>query len=325
MKSLSLILLLSAATIDLTAAEVDQRLAKAEETPPPGESAGYSSKHYLELGYRLESAKNYDEALAAFTKAIELDPASYEAHFSRGSIYASDLPADRRNPTGAVADYTRCLEIRPRDCSARHNRALEYEQMREYDRAIADYTLLIEGDTDFSRLVEGREKQLALAHFYRGRIYHGQSNDWARAVADYNRALRLDPGIAEPGSGGRIILRRAQALHSLKKYEAAAADFERYSNIDSDYFELWRDWAWLLATCPDARFRNGALAMEYGKKVSHPETMAAAYAESQRFDEAVQWQIKAINALTATAPEEKRKAAQARLELYQAGLPYREN
>ena len=90
---------------------------------------------------------------------------------------------DKRDYSKAVADYSRLLEIKPRDCSARHNRALCYEQLREYDKAIADYTRIIEGDTDFSRIGDGKDKQVALDYHYRGRVYFDKK-DYGAAVAD---------------------------------------------------------------------------------------------------------------------------------------------
>lgn len=50
-------------------------------------------------------------------------------------------------------------------------------------------------------------------------------------------------------------------------------------------------------------------------------TLAAAHAEAGAFDEAVMWQTKAVEA---AAPDSDPTVAQSRLELYQAGKPYRE-
>src|SRR5262249_18632248 len=118
----------------------------------------------------------------------------------------------------AVADFSRCLELRPNDCSARHNRAPGYEDLRQYDNAIADYNLLIEGDTDFSHVVN-KQKQLALAYHYRGRAYHWYKKDYARAIPDYDQALRLDPTIEG------VHMHRGQCYEALGQPDKAQEDF----------------------------------------------------------------------------------------------------
>ena len=50
------------------------------------------------------------------------------------------------------------------------------------------------------------------------------------------------------------------------------------------------------------------------------DTLAAAYAGSGQFVEAVRWQTKAVE----LAPAGAKVHAQSRLELYQAGKPYRD-
>lgn len=280
-----------------------------------------TAREFYERGLKQEREKRYDDARADFTKAIELDPGFAAACFSRAGIYFGREEMEKRDYAKAAADYTRQLEIGPRDASARHNRALCYEQLREYDPAIADYTMIIEGDIDFSSLLNGRDKQVALDYHYRGRMYL-EKKDYAKAVADFNEALRLDPDVAKPEASGRIILRRGQAYQALKEYERAQDDFARYVEIDPDFFQLWQSWAWQLATCPDARFRDGHKALEYAGKARDAETTAAAYAELGQFAEAASWQMKALESLNPRV-EAQRPEMQARLRLYQAGKPFR--
>jgi tetratricopeptide (TPR) repeat protein len=79
--------------------------------------------------------------------------------------------------------------------------------------------------------------------------------------------------------------------------------------------------AWFLATCPLQKFRDGRRAVELArvacditqwKQPNCLDTLAAAYAESGDFDEAVQWQTQAVDL---SSPDD-RPDRQARLELY---------
>lgn len=91
--------------------------------------------------------------------------------------------------------------------------------------------------------------------------------------------------------------------------------------------------AWLLATAPDKEFRDGAEALQLALQlVNNPEyasvpttrsTLAAAYAEVGKFDDAVRELQFAIILLR---PSEVQVASEfeSRLELYRRGQPYRE-
>jgi TPR repeat protein len=91
------------------------------------------------------------------------------------------------------------------------------------------------------------------------------------------------------------------------------------------------EFAWELAVSPDADVRNGALAVEVMETVTaeravpaYLDTLAAAYAEAGRFDEAVRAQQRAIDALPSTASAATRDSFAERLELYRSGQPHRE-
>ena len=88
--------------------------------------------------------------------------------------------------------------------------------------------------------------------------------------------------------------------------------------------------AWLLATCPDARYRDGTRAVVLANRACvltasedpvYLDTLAAAYAEAGEFAMAVKWQQEA---LVLTRDAKAREKSQARVALYQAKTPYRE-
>lgn len=92
--------------------------------------------------------------------------------------------------------------------------------------------------------------------------------------------------------------------------------------------------AWLLATCPDAKYRDGQKAVFYSKKdIEQSEekapyqfdTSAAAYAEAGNFPEAIKAQEKAISLLQEKYPNDKETLSkyEKHLASYKEGKPWR--
>jgi len=137
------------------------------------------------------------------------------------------------------------------------------------------------------------------------------SRDFLRFMAA--DAYRLGLHLAEQGLYG-------QAIDSY--YRALAFNLE--------YADAYNNLAWLQATCPNEKYRDGEKAVENASKASrlgvgrnwrYTATLAAAYAESGNFEEAKLWQARAIE----LAPDERSKQElRAHLELYKQGKPYRQ-
>lgn len=88
--------------------------------------------------------------------------------------------------------------------------------------------------------------------------------------------------------------------------------------------------AWLLATTADADARDGSLAVVWAERAveqdprpAYIDTLAAAYAEAGRFEDAIATQRRAIAALT-PGDESLRAEFERRLESYEAKNPWRE-
>jgi tetratricopeptide (TPR) repeat protein len=97
---------------------------------------------------RLYAERKHDEAaLADIDKALELEPGD-DAYLLRAELYT------RNNEVGkAIADLTRAAELNPTYPIPISNRALLYEQRKQYDLALADYDKLISlrpGDTYYT-------------------------------------------------------------------------------------------------------------------------------------------------------------------------------
>jgi len=302
----------------------------AASTAPAGRAAPAeprAARIAYERALKLEHAREYAAAIALYSQAISHDPAMFDAYFARARIYQTMLPLGKRDYAKARDDYSRCLELDPRDHAARFNRALCFENLREYNSAIADYTLIIEGNTSFSRWEAGQDHALALARESRGRLRHERRRDPAGALEDFAVALQLNP------RSNTLHYRRGIAFNAVKNYPAAEAEFTTAYERNPDSPDLLARWAWQLATAPEAGYRDGKAALTFatranersGSKLSeHLEALAAAWAENGRFDQAVEIQRNAIAAARLPYQFKRMPAMKERLALYLAQKPYRD-
>jgi len=93
------------------------------------------------------------------------------------------------------------------------------------------------------------------------------------------------------------------------------------------------DTAWLLATCPDARHRDGAEAVRLAERAcqgtryestAYLDTLGAAYAEAGDFSKAVETVEKAVKLAHSAGQRKLLADMQARLDLYRRQRPYRQ-
>lgn len=135
--------------------------------------------------------------------------------------------------------------------------------------------------------------------------------------------------MCDPDSTAALNL-RASVHYALKDFASAIADHEAALERNADDAATLNYVAWLRATCPEAGIRNGAKAIASALRACERtdyklpgflDTLAAAYAEAGRFDDAVEWMKKAIDLVQ---PDE-RSDYESRLALYESGKPYRDD
>jgi len=129
------------------------------------------------------------------------------------------------------------------------------------------------------------------------------------------------------GRSGQL---RIEALIDCGFYELALDIFDAVLNNNEKNDGALNSRAWLLATCPDKKIRNGNRAvidaslsckLTNWKEDDLLNTLAAAHAEAGEFEQAIKWQKEAISLLKV---ESQRADWESRLALYREGKPYRE-
>jgi Flp pilus assembly protein TadD len=147
------------------------------------------------------------------------------------------------------------------------------------------------------------------------------------AILNLNAALRLQPKI-------ETRLNLAGLLYKNGDFHEAAGQYRQVLSLDPKQPEPFNNLAWLLATCPDERVRNGDEAVRCAeqacqltgfKHTGMTGTLAAAYAEAGRFPDAIAACEKVVSLATAAGDWEFAAANRRLLTLYRAGKPYHQS
>lgn len=163
-----------------------------------------------------------------------------------------------------------------------------------------------------------------LAFVNRGVCFKRKS-EYDKAIEDYNQAIRLNPDSI------LAFHNRARAYELKGDLAKTIADYDQIIKIDPSDFKTYGNLAWLLATNPNAAFRDGRKAVQYATKACELTEwessnaigiLAAAYAENADFEKAVKWQNKMLEFRWKDKNAEE--LVRRRLALYQDHKPLRE-
>ena len=153
-------------------------------------------------------------------------------------------------------------------------------------------------------------------------LTHGQSDAGLELSSP---AFQPDHVAAHYNLGG-ILLQQGQPAEAMAEFQKALA-------IEPDSFEMLNNLAWLLATCPDPQVRDGTRAVQLAEhacdltryqKTMSIGTLAAAYAEAGRFDEAIKTAQKACVLAKQSGEQNLLQKNQELLGLYRAHKTYRD-
>jgi tetratricopeptide (TPR) repeat protein len=139
-----------------------------------------TSKEYSENGDKKRDSGDFKGAIADYTKVIELDPNYEFAYFDRGT---SKLHCG--DFKGAIADFTKVIELEPNYEFAYYKRGTAKFESGDFKGAIADYTKVIELEPNYE-----------FAYYRRG-VSKSNSGEYKGALDDYSKAIELDIDFAE--------------------------------------------------------------------------------------------------------------------------------
>jgi Tfp pilus assembly protein PilF len=214
-----------------------------------------------------------------------------------------------------IALFEHNVAVTPENASAHFTLGLGLAHAGDTKRAMVCYrvaTMISPGDRE--------------AHRNLARLLHQQGHLTA-ARDEYNTLLALDPN--DPAAH----LSLADVAGRLGRTGEAVFQLNEALRLDPDSIEALNNLAWRLATCPDANIRNGTRAVQLaeracaitGSRQAIPlGTLATAYAEAGRFDDAIATAEKACTLASESGKPDLLKQIQELLELYRAHQPYHE-
>ena len=136
---------------------------------------------WFSVGYLHGQAEEYELAISAYDKSIELNPQSSVPYNNRGVDKVRLQRFDQ-----AISDYDTAIEIDGQNATAYYNRGNAKALQQQYAAAVADYDAAIRMNPEYSEAYNNRAEV---------EIERGNYDD---AISDCNKAIQFSPELAEP-------------------------------------------------------------------------------------------------------------------------------
>jgi protein O-mannosyl-transferase len=269
-----------------------------------------------QLGY-------WQNSQTLFRHALEVTENNYLAHNNLGIALRREGQTDE-----AISHYREAIRVKPDYAPTHNNLGTALDKKGQINEAISQFQEALRLNPNY-----------ALFHYNLANAL-GQKGQTDEAINQYQEAIRLKPDFFQPH------LALARILPGVGRLKDAAFHLEEFlracppANLEapnSPVRELalgaLNGLAWLLATRPQAEDRDGVCAVRFAQRACELTqyrwttmlgTLAAAYAEAGRFDEAVRTTEEVRALALACHDTNTMDTARQRLELYQARKPYRD-
>jgi len=251
----------------------------------------------------------YEDAETIWRDTLRRNPDAFIASDNLGALLLA-----RGELGSATTLFENALRAKPDHAEGLDNLGLVRQRQGRLDEAASYFRDALRCDPHFPN-----------AHNNLGTLL-AQQGRTAEALEHFDQAARLRPSFAKAQQNRGIVLER------LGRTSEAVDAYREALRFDPGARDVERRVAWILATDPDPLVRNGAEAVRLAQSASlavgdndpHAlDVLAAAFAESGRFDDAVRTAERALQLAGTSAAGGARDAAEARLALYRAGRPFR--
>src|SRR6266496_1270590 len=285
--------------IDRAAAEA----VKAVEADPSNATArGFHAISLSELG-------RDEEAIKEAQRAIELNPSDSAAHLQLA------ISLKRSNTKRAIVEARRAIELGPENSSAYQILTNCFLELRRYNEV-----------SDLGREWLAVSPYDVAAHSALS-VAMAENGDLTEAAWHLGYVMMLRPEAEQAHARLRQILlslaREPNGLLRLREIAVNAPDSPR----------MLDELAWLLATYPDSKSRDGAEAVQLAERAcaltdrriqALLDTLAVAYAEAGDFARAISTIEEALNLARSSGDSDAIKLSERILASLRGNLPYRE-
>ncbi len=177
-----------------------------------GNDKELGARAWFSVGYLRGEKSEFEAAVNAYDKVIELKPDFALAYSNRGK--AKSVLGRHE---AALADYDEAIRLKPDYADAYYSRGNAKSALGRHEAAFTDYNEAIRLKPDF-----------AVAYNSRG-IEKSARGRHEAAIADYGEAIRLKPDNAEAYNN------RGVAKSALSRHEAAIADYDEAIRLKEDF------------------------------------------------------------------------------------------
>ncbi|MDR4507169.1 MAG: tetratricopeptide repeat protein [Candidatus Brocadiaceae bacterium] len=243
------------------------------------------------LGSSYHRLKNFNEAINCYEKTIQLNP-------ERVSVYDDLIGACEK-----LGRYDTAVEYAVKAAKLTPNGMLPIICINAWGYRLSQYT------TAFEHYLQEKEGELdgrtkGLMYYCLGEAYFANGHN-EKAKDAYISSCDIYKNLLESSPEDHYAYwGLGSSYYGLKEYDKAIKAYQQVIQSGPDSPANYVKLAFLYATCPEAKFRNGKAAVELAEKaikLANKESdvclsvLAAAYAENGNFVEAVRFQQRAID------------------------------
>lgn len=209
----------------------------------------------------------FDQAAYYYSKALAIDPQSFDNLKMRGTSYVNTTNIEK-----GIADLTQAISLKPDDTECYLLRANTLSKINRFAEALPDYDFYI-----------NKNKENSDAYAFRAMAYFALQNT-AKALEDFNISLRINP------SNFNAYLKRGVLFYQENKYDKAINDLNAAAKLNANISEIY---SWRGMAYQKLNLYSQAIA-DYSKAIQlNPNDQAAilnranTYKEIKKFDLAV--------------------------------------
>ena len=283
--------------------QAEEELQKALRIKPDFSKANYC------LGLLYYREGRWNDAVPHYEAAIREEPGMAEAHYDLGCVWQQQKQWAR-----AAANFQNALIVRPDYPEAHNNLGNVLAEKGNLSEAVSQYEQALKLSPDFG-----------LAH-YNLSLKLIQLNRSDEAVDHLRRVIRLQPLFPDS------YVELAKLFVEKNRFAEAIAVLEDGLTANPHNPVLGNQYAWLLATCPVTELHNAPQAIAIGEALAkatfrkdpvYLDTLAAAYADAGRFDEASLVAAEAFSLAQSNKNTNLAQGIDARRTLYESRQPFR--